>query len=433
MSKLFVTFLSSMSVRSVCMSLLVSSAFIPSCAKLEDSPYAEVGLTVPALSSEKFGKTMEREALGDWSGGNRIETLVNGGEYFPAMLDAVKSAKKTITFETFVAVDGYVTYDLVMALAERAQAGVKVHVIFDGIGSDRMDDAYLLALRTGGVEVELYRPFSLLRPISGNNRDHRKILVVDGEVGFTGGAGYADCWNGDARDSGEWRDTMYRFKGPVVADLQRGFTDNWKELRGLDLVGHDYFPQLSHSRRNDQVKAIVTLGAPYERGDTLGATNLLAIDSAKKSILIEHAYFLPNKQLKKAIIRACKRGVKVEIIVPSEHIDTPVVREVSKTHWPELMAAGASIYEFQPSMMHGKLLVIDDELSIIGSGNFDDRSYFLNDELNVVVLGKGFAREQREMFEQDRARSKQMTRKDARVRLREIPRRMVGKLLEPQL
>lgn len=412
---------------------LVTAAALVSCVGLDRSPFVELGVEAPALSSSAFSQAMEGEALGVWRGGNRVETLVNGGEYFPKMLEAVKSAKKTITFETFVAVDGYVTYDLVMAMVERARAGVRVHVIFDGIGSSRMDEAYLEALRSGGVEVELYKPFNIFKPISGNNRDHRKILVVDGELGFTGGAGYADCWNGDARDEGEWRDTMYSLRGPIVADLQHGFSNNWKELRGVELEGEEYFPQLKRLKGVNTVEALVTLGAPYERGDTLGAANLLAIDAAKKSILIEHAYFLPNKQLKKAIIRACERGVKVEVIVPNEHIDTAVVREVSKTHWPELMAAGVQIYEFQPSMMHGKLMVVDDELSVIGSGNFDDRSFFINDELNVLVRGKRFAREQREMFEFDRSRSKRMTRKDARVRLREIPRRAVGKLLEPQL
>lgn len=418
-------------LRLLCCALF--GVFISSCAKLEESPFAGMEATAPAFSSSRFEQVMADEALAGWHDGCRVETLVNGGRYFPPMLEAVKSAQKTITFETFVAVDGYVTYDLVMAMVERARAGVKVHVILDGLGSTRLDDAYLTALRKGGVEVELYRPFSFLRPISGNNRDHRKLLVVDGEIGFTGGAGYADCWNGDARDASEWRDTMYCLRGPVVADLQHGFANNWKELRNVELQGEGYFPSLRKFQGIGMEKALVVLGAPYEREDTLGAVNLLAIDAAQKSILLSHAYFLPNRKLKAALIRAGKRGVKIEVIVPGERIDTAVVREVSKSHWPELMDAGAKIYEFQPSMMHAKLMVIDDTLSVIGSGNFDDRSFFINDELNVVVLGEDFSKRQRVMFERDRERSKRMTKRDARVTLREIPRRFVGKLIEPQL
>ncbi len=401
-----------------------------SCAKLDDSPFMGMGASAPALASEEFAEAMEQEAQSLWVEGNQIDTLVNGGEYFPAMLKAVKSAKKTITFETFVAVDGYVTYDLVMAMCERAQAGVRVHVVLDGVGSMKLDEGYLIALRAAGVEVELYRPFNYFRPLHGNNRDHRKILVVDGKLGFTGGAGYADCWNGAAKGKWQWRDTMYRVRGPLVADLQRGFMNNWQELRGVELEGDAYLPRLS---KVGSMKAQVVLGAPCERGDTLGAGYLLAIDSAQKSILIEHAYFIPNKQLRKALLRAMARGVEVDIILPNDHIDTPIVRQTSMSHWPVLLEAGARIYEFQPSMMHGKLIVVDDELTIMGSGNFDDRTFFINDEINVHVLSKRFAREQRRMFENDLKSCVQKYEADAKAGFGDLPRRWAGKLVEPQL
>ena len=410
----------------------VSLVGLVSCANLDDSPFVGMGASAPALASEEFGLVMEQETQSLWIEGNQIDTLVNGDEYFPMMLEAVKSAKRTITFETFVAVDGYVTYDLVMAMCQRAQAGVRVHVILDGVGSMKLDERYLMALRNAGVEVELYRPYNFLRPLHCNNRDHRKILVVDGKLAFTGGAGYADCWNGAAKAKGkwQWRDTMYRVRGPLVAELQRGFMNNWKELRGVDLESEAYFPQL---KRVGEMKAQVVLGAPCERGDTLGAGYLLAIDAAQKSILIEHAYFLPNKQLRKALFRAMARGVELDIILPNDHIDTPIVRQTSMCCWPELLAAGARIYEFQPSMMHGKLIVVDDELSIIGSGNFDDRTFFINDEINVHVLSKRFARDQRRMFENDLKSCEQKYEADAKARISDLPRRWVGKLLEPQL
>ncbi|MFD2159390.1 phosphatidylserine/phosphatidylglycerophosphate/cardiolipin synthase family protein [Rubritalea tangerina] len=390
-------------------------------------------MRAPEVDSEVFVAAMEEDAKAEWREGNQIETLVNGGEYFPRMLAAINAAEKTITFESFVVVNAKVTYDLVMAMHRRAKEGVKVHVILDGVGSRFLDERYLIALRYAGVEFESYRPFegwNYMRPWYCNNRDHRKILVVDGKVGFTGGAGYADCWDGDACLDWHWRDTMYELRGPVVADLQRGFANNWKEVRGVELEGEEYFPAL---KKEGNMKAQSVLGAPKEQGDTLGASYLLAIDAAKESILIEHAYFVPNKKLREAMIRARKRGVEIDIILPNHMIDTPVVRLASKSHWPELMAAGIRIYEFDPCMLHGKLIVVDDKLSIIGSGNFDDRTFFINDELNVNVLCPKFAAEQRRMFEKDLARSNLMKPEDAKPTWKELPKYWGGKLVEPQL
>ena len=409
---------------------LLVVACVSACAKLEPSPYAELGERAPAVSQAAYGVTAEREGMARWSEGNAVETLVNGAEYFPAMLDAVKEAQQSICFETFVAVNAVVTYDLVMALCERAEQGVRVHFVVDGVGSRRLDERYLCALRRAGVEVEVYREFQCFRPFYGNRRDHRKILVVDGKVGFTGGAGYADCWDGDVEKEWRWRDTMYRLRGPVVADLQRAFNDNWRELTGEELSGEAYFPQL---KKAGGMKAQVVLGAPEERGDTLGASYLLAIDAAKESLLIEHAYFVPNQELREALLRARKRGVTVELILPNEKIDTPVVRLVSRSHWPELLEAGVRIYEYGPCMLHGKLIVVDDHLWIIGSGNFDDRTFFINDEVNVQVLCPRFAAEQRAMFESDRAQSQRMRLKDTGFSGLEWPKLWVGKLIEPQL
>ncbi|MFC5050559.1 phosphatidylserine/phosphatidylglycerophosphate/cardiolipin synthase family protein [Rubritalea spongiae] len=392
--------------------------------------YAELGARAPEVSDAEFREDTTVELESTWTEGNEVETLVNGGEYFPAMLDAVKSAQKTITFETFVAVNAVVTYDLVMALSDRAENGVKVHFIIDGIGSRKMDERYLEKLRHSGVEVEIYKPMNYLSPWDCNNRDHRKILVVDGKVGFTGGAGYADCWDGDVEKEWRWRDTMYCLRGPVVADLQHAFNDNWKELTGSTLSGEEYFPYLKQEGR---MKAQAVLGAPQERGDTLGASYLLAIDAAKESILIEHAYFIPNKELRGALLRARQRGVEIDIILPNDKIDTPVVRLTSRSHWPELLEAGVRIYEYGPCMLHGKLIVVDDVLSIIGSGNFDDRTFFINDELNVNVLSREFAAEQRAMFERDLAQSQRMTMEDTGYSWSERPKMWVGKLIEPQL
>jgi cardiolipin synthase len=387
-------------------------------------------MEAPDVSSVEFKQDMEEEVLSGWRDENHVETLVNGEEYFPAMLEAINSAEETITFETFVVVNAFVTYDLVMALRKKAMEGVKVHFIIDGIGSKRLDERYLIAMEDGGVDVQIYRPMNYLTFWRCNNRDHRKLLVVDGEVGFTGGAGYADCWDGGACEDWRWRDTMYKLEGPVVADLQHAFADNWKEITGQDLSGESYFPPL---KKAGKMKAQGVLGAPEERGDTLGASYLLAIDSAKESILIEHAYFIPNKQLRESLLRARARGVEIDIILPNETIDSKVVRLTSKTYWREMMDAGIRSYEYDACMLHGKLMEVDDTLSIIGSGNFDDRTFFINDEFNVNVLCKHFAAEQREMFERDLTKSKRMGYDDVEVSWSEKPKQWVGKIIEPQL
>lgn len=395
------------------------------CSRLEPSVFS-IAQVVPRWGDPEMERAFESVVHSQWMSGNTIETLANGDAYFPRMLQAIKSAEKTITFESFVVVGGQMTYELCVALMERAKAGVNVHVILDGVGSRKLDARYLSAMRSAGVEVELYQPFNCFRPWQVNHRDHRKILVVDGKLGYVGGAGYADVWCGSARQRDEWRDTQYEVRGPIVADLQRAFADNWRELRNEELEGVAYYPVL---KSEGKMKVQAVLGAPQQRGDTVGASYLLALDGASKSILIEHAYFVPNEELIAALLRARARGVEVKVIVPNEHIDTPIVREASKATWPKLLAAGVQIYEFQTSMMHAKLIVVDDELSIIGSGNFDDRSFFINDEFNLNVLDRQFASEQVQMFNQDLVNCRQCFAKDAKASWARTPQRWFATLI----
>lgn len=397
---------------------LLAIGVLTSCGSLQPNPHAVLGSKAPAVQTKEFKEQFAKVGKSQWLDGNKVETLTNGNSFFPRMLAAVKAAKKTIVFESFVVVDSQDTYELVMALSERSKAGVKVHVILDAVGCRKLDKRYIQAMREAGVEVELYRPFNYFRPLWSNHRDHRKILVVDGKVGFTGGAGHAHAWRGDARNESEWRDTQYEVRGPVVADLQRGFINNWKELTGRELSGEAYFPRLGKA---GSMEAVSILGAPLEQGDTIGSTYLAAIDAAKSSILIEHAYFLPPKDLREAMKRACARGVEVEVILPGYKIDAKYVLIGSKLMWKELLRAGVKIYIYEPSMMHGKLMVVDDKLSIIGSGNFDPRSMFTNDELNLAVLDKAFAREQRAMFESDKLRCKKAIEEDAEVSFWALP------------
>lgn len=400
------------------------------CARLEPSVYRTLDSAAPSVRSEDFKSKLANVAKAKWHDTSHVTTLPNGENFFPSMRKAVKSAKKSISFETFAMVSGTETYYFCLALAEKARQGVKVHIILDGIGSRKLGKVCTDILINSGCELKWYRKFNPFRLHHINNRNHRKLLIVDGKTGFTGGAGYANAWMGSASAPGEWRDTMYKVTGPAVADMQHIFADNWKELTDFRLSGPDYYPTL---RDTGNMSVQHTMGAPRERGDTLGASYLIAIDAAKESILIEHAYFAPNTRLRNAIKRACARGVSVKVIVPGDPIDSKILREASKIYWPALMNAGVEIYEYQTSMMHGKLMVIDNYLTIAGSGNFDDRTFFINDEVNIHILDNTLAQQQTNMFYRDLKNCKKMAPHDAKVKIKDIHNRIGAQLIMPQL
>ncbi len=408
------------------------SLLLCQCAKLEPSAYHKLGKTAPSVTSTHFKKQLAKAAKAKWHNHSNITTLTNGDQFFPAMRTAIKSAKKSINLETFAMVSGTETYYTCLALAERAKNGVTVNIILDGIGSRKLGKTCTNILRNAGCNLHWYRKLNLLRPHHSNNRDHRKLLIVDGKIGFTGGAGYANAWMGNATHNDQWRDTMYQITGTPVADMQNIFSNNWKELTGETINGTNYYPKLN---KTGNTSAQITMGAPRERKDTLGASYLLAIDAAKKSILIQHAYFAPNKPLRNAIKQACARGVKVKIILPGDPIDSKILREASKIYWKSLINAGVEIYEYQTSMMHSKLIVIDDYLTIAGSGNFDDRTYFINDEVNLHILNKKIAQEQIKQFNKDLKHCIKMTPKDAKLKLipKDIFNRLGAHLIMPQL
>ena len=412
--------------------ILLCSLLLCQCGQLSDSAYRQLGAAAPSVRSSDFKSKLASVAKAKWHPGCHVTTLPNGDAFFPEMRKAVNNAQKTITFETFAMVSGTETYYFCLALAERARAGVKVHVILDGIGSKNLGKICTEVLVKSGVQLHFYRKMNYLRLYHINNRDHRKLLVVDGKTGFIGGAGHANSWMGNASAPDEWRDTMYKVTGTAVADMQHTFSNNWKELTKQQLSGNNYFPPLKNTGNMD---VQITMGAPRERGDTLGASYLLAIDAAKKSILIEHAYFVPNTQLRNAIKRALARGVNIKLIAPGDPIDSKILREAGKIYWPSLMKAGVEIYEYQPSMMHAKLMVIDDYLTIAGSGNFDERTYFINDEANIHILSHSTAKFQREMFKRDLKKCKRMTLKDAKMKWTfiDIFNRVGAHLIMPEL
>ena len=330
--------------------------------------------------------------------GNRVTDLENGDEIFPAMLEAIRGATTTITFETYIYWSGDIGAKFADALAERARAGVKVKVMVDWVGSIKMEDDLLQRMQDAGVEIHKYRPLKWYNLGRLNNRTHRKLLVIDGRIGFTGGVGIADQWEGHAQDTDHWRDLHFRIEGPVVAQVQSAFNDNWIKTTGVVLNGADYFPPLAPVGEMD---AHMFVASPAGGSESMHLMYLMAIAAAERSIDLEAAYFVPDPLMIQALQAARHRGVRVRVIVPGKHIDSDTVRLASKAHWGELLLAGVEIHEYQPTMMHNKLLIVDGMMTSVGSTNFDIRSFRLNDEASLNVYDAAFAQRMTEVFEAD--------------------------------
>jgi len=338
-------------------------------------------------------------------GGNRYEVLVNGDRIFPAMLSAIRGARETVNFETYIYWSEAIGREFADALAERARAGVKVNVLLDWVGSSKMEQSYIDEMKAAGVEILKYHPPHWSHLGRLNNRTHRKLLVVDGRVGFTGGVGIAEQWSGDAQDAQHWRDTHFQVEGPVVAQMQAVFMDNWIKTTGAVLHGVDYFPPLEPA---GQGAAQVFSSSPSGGSASMELMYLMSITAAKRTIRLSSSYFVPNELAVQTMVEAMKRGVKLQIITPGEHTDTETVRAASRARWGDLLAAGAEIYEYQPTMYHCKVMIVDEFMVSTGSTNFDDRSFRLNDEANLNIYDAGFAAEQVRIFDADLAKSRRI-------------------------
>ena len=359
-----------------------------------------------AVREEQFLRSMSTLLGPTILTGNRVTALCNGDEIFPAMLEAMRSATRTITFETYIYWSGSIGKALAEVLAERARAGVRVHVVLDWVGSGKIDQALLQGMERAGVEVVRYHPLRWYNLGRLNNRTHRKLLVVDGTVAFTGGVGIADNWLGNAEDPEHWRDSHFRLEGPAVAQMQAAFMDNWIEARGRVLHGDGYFPKLEPAGTQ---AAQVFKSSASEASESVRFMYLLSIASAERSVRIANAYFVPDRLAIATLVAARRRGVRVEIIVPGRHVDAKVVRQASRSRWGALLEGGVAIYEYQPTMYHTKVMVVDDLWTSVGSTNFDSRSFRLNDEANLNVYDAEFAGGQARQFEADKAQSKEMT------------------------
>jgi cardiolipin synthase len=344
--------------------------------------------------------------------GNRAETLNNGNAIFPAMLRALRGATTSISFETYIYWRGDIAEQFAEVLAQKAREGVSVKVLLDWVGSIPMDELLVERMQEAGVSVVRFRPVTWSTVDKVNNRTHRKILVVDGRIGFTGGVGIGDEWNGDARTAAEWRDTHYRIEGPVVAELQAAFAEHWLEATGELLLGNRFFPALEPA--GDQ-EAQVVASSTGQRS-VMHLMLMTALASAERHIRIGTPYFVPDETTRRQLLEARRRGVEIDILVPGERTDARIVRKASRHLWGELLAAGIRIHEFEPTMYHCKLVVVDEAWASVGSTNIDDRALRLNDEVNLNVYSLGFARDQIAIFNADLQRARRYTLEQWRSR-----------------
>jgi cardiolipin synthase len=341
--------------------------------------------------------------------GNQVQALQNGDEIFPAMLEAIGAAQRTITFETYIYWSGRIGERVGEVLIERARAGVRVHLMLDFVGCDRISHRLVERMQGAGIEIERYHSVRWHTLGRLNNRTHRKVLIVDGRIGFTGGVGIADQWLGHAQDLDHWRDMHFRLTGQVVAQMQAAFLDNWIKTTGHVLHGDAYFPHIEPS--GDQEMQMFT-SSPDGGSDSMRLMYLTAITAAERSIDIEAAYFVPDRLMIRELIGARRRGVRLRLIVPGAHIDSKVVGIASKEGWGPLLESGVEVYVYRPTMLHCKMLIFDEYMVSVGSTNFDMRSFELNDEASLNVYDEQFAREMTAVFESDLESSSRYTLED---------------------
>lgn len=361
---------------------------------------------VSAVESAQFRREIGTMLGAPISDGNAVADFQNGEQIFPAMLAAIRGARHSVNMETYIYWSGEVSKRFVAALTERARAGVKVRVLADWVGSVRMKQEVIDALRAGGVRFEYFHPLHWYSLDRVNNRTHRKLLIVDGQVAFNGGVGIADAWEGNGLQPDRWRDMQFRVEGPAAAQMQAIFSQNWLATTGEVLLGTDYYPELV---RRGELAVQAFASSPDGGSENMQLMYLMAIDGARRRIDLEAAYFVPDELTLTALRDALKRGVQIHLVVPGPYTDSEVVRDASQARWGAMLRAGAHIYRYQRALFHDKLMVVDGYLAIAGSANFDNRSFRLNDESNIIIYDHAFAAHMSAVIDQDIARSRELT------------------------
>jgi len=343
--------------------------------------------------------------------GNKMTILQNGVEIFPAMLEAMAAARDTIHFSTFVYESGRVPQRFADALSSAARRGVKVRAVLDRRGSKTIPPALITEMREAGCKVHWFRPIQWFTWAKYNHRTHRKLLIIDGKLAFTGGVGIADEWDGGGDSPAHWRDTHVRIVGPAVAAVQAAFVDNWNEATGELPIAAKHFPLLAPV---GTVGICAIQSNPTNTTSTARRSMAALIAGSRRRLWITNAYFVPTRPFIEALCKAKARGVDVKILVPGEYHDQPAVRRASRHTWPALLRGNAELYEFQPTMIHGKIVLVDGSVTSIGSINFDPRSFALNAEFGVVALDQTITAQLEEAFLTDLGRSRRVTEEELR-------------------
>jgi len=395
-----------------------------------------------SLDSEEFLRLLGALSDAQVHRDSRVRVLTNGNVFYEAQLDAIRAARKSINLEAYIFSKGRIGQRYIEALAERARAGVKVNLVIDAIGSFATWQRMFKPLTDAGGRVRWYQPVRWYTLKRFNNRTHRELLIVDGEIGFIGGAGIGDNWLTGESGEPAWRDTVVRVTGDLVVGLQTTFAENWLEAADEILTGDEYIP--SHcpncadgdegEGNKDEARGIVVISSPSagrsSRARVLFQT-LLA--SATQTIHITSPYFLPDRSVRRELIKAVKRGVQVTILAPGDHADHLMTRRASRRRYGQLLEGGAEIYEYQPAMIHVKSLIIDGVWSVVGSTNFDNRSFGINDEVNLAAQCPALARRMNEDFLRDLQASRQITLDEWRRRpLSERVMETLGRIIERQ-
>jgi len=361
-----------------------------------------------ALESPEYERELEALCSGTIRPGNQIQVLTNGENFYAAELDALKQAKRSINIEAYIFHRGDVAHRMVDVLAERARAGVRVHILVDALGSTSTPKKYFKDLIAAGGKVEWYHPLRWNTWFRSNNRTHRELMAIDGRVGFIGGAGIDDQWLITKPKQQRWRDTVLRVEGNAVLGLESTFIDNWLESSGEILGGEENFA--NDAGQDGKSPAMIVMSSPSSGGSTRARILFQTlVASAKREIEITTPYFLPDTGLRDALVAALRRGVQVKILVPGKHNDHLLTRFSSRGLYGDLLKAGAHVYEYRPTMIHAKILIVDGLWSVAGSANFDNRSFGINDEVNIAVLDPQIAAKLQADFNNDLKQSQEIT------------------------
>ncbi|MCW9706444.1 phospholipase D-like domain-containing protein [Fodinibius salsisoli] len=350
-----------------------------------------------------------------FTSGNTVEVLKNGVEIFPAMLQAIQEAQHRVDFLTFVYWKGDIAQRMAHSLSKKAEEGVEVRVILDSYGAAFMTDGLTEMMEESGVEISWFRPFKQWKIWKTDNRTHRKVLICDGKVAFTGGVGIAEEWEGDARDPSEYRETHFRIEGPAVRGLQSAFLENWIEAgHQLDsrLPRHQYNGERFSDREQairDVALQVVRTSASVRWSDIVILYQTLIVQ-AQDNIKITTAYFNPNQPMVELLCKAAERGVEIDIMIPGKHTDQRVANIAGSDRFNELLQCGINIWFYQKTMLHAKVMIVDDVISCIGSANFNHRSMLKDDEINLIANNEALASVLLRHFEDDLTSCEQVTK-----------------------